>query len=47
MIIEKDKIIINGHINNCYYGTAINIKDISIIDIIKLFIVKIRSYLWK
>lgn len=42
MIIEKDKVIINGNVNHCYYGTSIDLKDISIIDIIKLFIAKIR-----
>jgi hypothetical protein len=47
MIIEKDRVIINGHIDNCYYGTAIDLKEISIIDIIKLFMAKIRSYIWK
>ena len=45
MIIEKDKVIINGNVNNCYYGTSIDLKDISIIDIIKLFIAKVRSRL--
>ena len=45
MIIEKDRVIINGHVENCYYGTAIDLKDISIIDCIKLFIAKVRSVL--
>lgn len=45
MIIEKDRVIINGNVENCYYGTTIDLKDISIIDCIKLFIVKVRSIL--